>query len=148
MYISYLITSQFEAYNKDLGTMYDRTPFVLIKDFPILINKIAVSFDAIPYLSKYLLSFSSNSLPLTYGGFPITTSNPPSANTCGNSASQLNALSPATSGSSISEFPHLILSLRSFNFLCGRAVRNHRESLAISTLSSFKSTPKRLFSKY
>ena len=49
--------------------------------------------------------------------------------------------------SSIKLFPHLILLFKSFSFRLGCAVRNHKLSLAISTLSSFKSTPNKLFSK-
>ena len=82
-----------------------------------------------------------------YGGFPIITSKPPFSKTFGNACCQLKAFSPAISGSSINELPHLILPFKSFNFRLGCAVRNQRESFAISTLSSFKSTPNKLFSK-
>ena len=64
-----------------------------------------------------------------------------SLKTFGNSLYQLNAFSPATSGSSISEFPHLILLFSLFSFLPFCAVRNQSESFAISTDSSFRSTP-------
>ena len=77
----------------------------------------------------------------------MTTSKPPLAKTCGNSACQLKALSPAISGSLMSELPHLILLLSEFSLRCGLAVRSHNANLAISTLSSLMSTPYRLFSK-
>ena len=47
-----------------------------------------------------------------YGGLPITISKPPFSNTFGNCSCQLNAFSPAISGSLIREFPHLMFSLR------------------------------------
>ena len=56
-------------------------------------------------------------------------------------------MSPATVLSAIRELPHLILLFRDVSFRPFCAVLSQSESFAISTDSSFISTPKRLFSR-
>jgi hypothetical protein len=63
------------------------------KSYDNFINEIAVSEPPLIYfLFKYFCV--SESITAPYGGFPITTSKPPLANTSENSVCQLKAFSP------------------------------------------------------
>ncbi len=162
---NFLVTSYVVTRNRLLGTINPKKPFSSSNSIPFLRNNenkfnfpdcffLSTTPKVVLNLLKYDFSISVKCSPLvkTHGGFPTTTSNPPSPN----ASSQLNAFlssqfSPKYSLNSssvpeISEFPTLMFSSRiNGSFSLGFKALSIKLTEAISAAWRSRSTPKMLF---